>query len=1087
MKAGGDDVRTPIRRALSGTWTIVYLICCLSLQSQPVTNPTNNTPANTPANNGPTNPPSNGTPITNGNTLIEATLFAYRALSSDVAAIAFEIKRSDPKKIVIGTQADVTAFSQWRVIMEEASLLHDRAQNIAKELAQANIDFLKIPKPQLSISVAHGAITASPNPQKVIFTITVENALSPTAGPTQGPVTVQLPAGWTNFQFSKGAWSCDSTTTPPSCTEQNTLWPGNRFPPLIIAVPLTLKTQADLAVPFELTVSNGNSVDTWKDILLPPVLTVNQNPPGDPDTREVTVTLTMSNAPTAGSTTGQVTVTYDLPAGSILGAAGAKGSGWVCTATTGNPIKVTCLRDDPLDPPLQPGHNYPPVKVDVVTPGAPAGPNFLEEALPGEAAAIAANVSAVEGVVSTGAQILSALTSQFAVSQTLTPAQVTLKDIPLINMLTRYLVSYKMNVYVPSVYAPNLLAEAKPSDTYLWKELTYLEADREVLLTLMANSVSPKTPPATPPSVVIAAGKVQTLASAAQTLISNIDAFENSLFGGQILSAPAPSTNQSQTPQPKPQPPPTNPPSCSTPPCTQVICVTAACPQQTTQDTSGAKTPQTPNQPPTTPAASNPLVTPQILAADLVVHQLFGNSKPDVKEIKFLSVSSLDAGGGQIKKTSKFYGDHIFFSGGAVLTFSLFNMTGEVTCSGVAYNYEGNIREKNFEKSLRAPQLPAIVNTDFPCTAAPIVNPKNDSRVPRRQSGGPGGLLSPSGPADEETSQQPTPPASPRANPFETLQQAPQTPDPSSAGSLQRAIPAWNPDRPSGLRAGMTVDQVRMGLNAASATLHCAGAECIYSAENNMTVVFPQGKVVAVRLSGSVQAGTTWRDVERTFKLQLPAECKADDGCRYLIPNSENPAAEIHFRNGTIAKIILPDSIRRAKSEDELANALNKSSLDVQCAGKTCTVTAGPFQIDFEAKRAGRVVPPSPWSVDTSVVITPGMTMENVSKSLQSHLPLECSSGGKCHFDLGEQRIVFKRDRVIKGSQTAAPSNCDVRVGMTVADVVAACGAAYRSFAAKGDIYIYEYGIYQDSVLSRVLRVVFKNGKVLRTKSIPKP
>jgi hypothetical protein len=45
----------------------------------------------------------------------------------------------------------------------------------------------------------------------------------------------------------------------------------------------------------------------------------------------------------------------------------------------------------------------------------------------------------------------------------------------------------------------------------------------------------------------------------------------------------------------------------------------------------------------------------------------------------------------------------------------LYDVSGQVACSGVAYNYEGNVREKHYEGVLRQAQLPAILNTDFPC------------------------------------------------------------------------------------------------------------------------------------------------------------------------------------------------------------------------------------------------------------------------------------------------------------------------------------------------------------------------------------
>ena len=64
-----------------------------------------------------------------------------------------------------------------------------------------------------------------------------------------------------------------------------------------------------------------------------------------------------------------------------------------------------------------------------------------------------------------------------------------------------------------------------------------------------------------------------------------------------------------------------------------------------------------------------------------------------------------------------FYGQHIFFSGGSVATFSFYRLQGDVQCSGTAYNYTGNIREKNVEAALMNDEIghPARV-AGFACT-----------------------------------------------------------------------------------------------------------------------------------------------------------------------------------------------------------------------------------------------------------------------------------------------------------------------------------------------------------------------------------
>jgi hypothetical protein len=90
----------------------------------------------------------------------------------------------------------------------------------------------------------------------------------------------------------------------------------------------------------------------------------------------------------------------------------------------------------------------------------------------------------------------------------------------------------------------------------------------------------------------------------------------------------------------------------------------------------------------------------------------------ELTDVNFLAVHALESGGTQLNKSNLFYGTHIFFSGGAVMTFALYKVTGDVSCSGLAYDYEGNVREKHYDRALRLPQLPAMINTDFACVAS---------------------------------------------------------------------------------------------------------------------------------------------------------------------------------------------------------------------------------------------------------------------------------------------------------------------------------------------------------------------------------
>jgi hypothetical protein len=57
--------------------------------------------------------------------------------------------------------------------------------------------------------------------------------------------------------------------------------------------------------------------------------------------------------------------------------------------------------------------------------------------------------------------------------------------------------------------------------------------------------------------------------------------------------------------------------------------------------------------------------------------------------------------GGVVEKRTNIFGSKIRYSGGAVGTYALFDMEGELECSGNVYEYGGALRAKDFRKDLR--------------------------------------------------------------------------------------------------------------------------------------------------------------------------------------------------------------------------------------------------------------------------------------------------------------------------------------------------------------------------------------------------
>jgi hypothetical protein len=141
-------------------------------------------------------------------------------------------------------------------------------------------------------------------------------------------------------------------------------------------------------------------------------------------------------------------------------------------------------------------------------------------------------------------------------------------------------------------------------------------------------------------------------------------------------------------------------------------------PQQSNTSTSNA--PSNSNQPAqnqqnntTSPTKdvgnSSPSSTPPIasvLAADGLARAIGVNIKGDlsIPGWHLLWLKALESGGTMLTK-SNLLGSKVYYSGGAVSTYALFELSGELSCSGNLFDYSGNIREKNFQKKFRKPNI----------------------------------------------------------------------------------------------------------------------------------------------------------------------------------------------------------------------------------------------------------------------------------------------------------------------------------------------------------------------------------------------
>ncbi len=66
-----------------------------------------------------------------------------------------------------------------------------------------------------------------------------------------------------------------------------------------------------------------------------------------------------------------------------------------------------------------------------------------------------------------------------------------------------------------------------------------------------------------------------------------------------------------------------------------------------------------------------------------------------------LNLKALESGGGVMSKSNLFSGTKVYFSGGAVATYALFQIDGNFICSANVYDYDGYVREKDFRTKLR--------------------------------------------------------------------------------------------------------------------------------------------------------------------------------------------------------------------------------------------------------------------------------------------------------------------------------------------------------------------------------------------------
>jgi hypothetical protein len=235
--------------------------------------------------------------------------------------------------------------------------------------------------PKLALAVTHqGTFTAGGTGN---YQLVVSNAAA--AGPTISPVTVSLPvpAGYTVNSATGTGWTCATASATVTCTRPgtgaDTLQAGTSYPPITVAVGIPTGPGGSVTVTGTAKTSPGpadgvTATDTApvaasQTAPVAPALSMTVTPQG-----EFTAggtggyQLTVSNAPSAGPTTGPVTTTFPVPAGQTVKS--ASGPGWTCRPSGQT---VTCTRPGAGNDALEPAASYPPVTITTTIPSSASG------------------------------------------------------------------------------------------------------------------------------------------------------------------------------------------------------------------------------------------------------------------------------------------------------------------------------------------------------------------------------------------------------------------------------------------------------------------------------------------------------------------------------------------------------------------------------------------------------------------------------------------------------------------------------------------------------------------------------------------
>jgi hypothetical protein len=236
----------------------------------------------------------------------------------------------------------------------------------------------------------------------------------------------------------------------------------------------------------------------------------------------------------------------------------------------------------------------------------------------------------------------------FASNESISPVTGTVQDQALMNGVARQLKALNVSVLIPEIYSPYLLGDTNYSSSPFFSNLAKL-VDARGACAKASKDTS-------------AAHAQQTSNADIDIINKNIDAFIEITLG--------------VTPLPGDR---------------------GATPGKSTDNTATTTS---------APLTSTIARLTSVLAADRLARAMGvkadGTVESDSKWHHILWLKALESGGSVLKQGNVF-GSKVSYSGGAVATYALFSFDGTVDCSGNVFDFEGEVRPKNYASTFRQP------------------------------------------------------------------------------------------------------------------------------------------------------------------------------------------------------------------------------------------------------------------------------------------------------------------------------------------------------------------------------------------------